>query len=256
MSPTRSNKTRPFLINASGFTLGQLLASLVIINLVSFFGYAFLAVLQQANSYARRSQCYTNLKHVSLAILQYAADYDERFPPCATATKNDNALLGWAATHDRYGEPISLETIAPQITFHQLIGGYLKTESILRCPEVANNSGVVAYMFNDLAAGVAEKDFTAPQNTVLVCDGENFAGNVGHAYNPSLPPSPASFFSDGTVVTGAVLQKAPTRHNGRATYGFADGHVKPRRSESHLFSTAPIRQPLSHRQIHRQHDWP
>ena len=226
MFPARVSKSRPFLINASGFTLGQLLAALVIINIVAFFLYLFLAVLQQANSYARSSYCTGNFKQVSVAFRQYAADYDERFPPCATAIKNNNALLGWAATHDRYGGPISPDTTAPQTSFNPLIGGYLKTESILRCPEVPNSSGRVSYMFNDLAAGVTQKDFAAIAHTVLICDGENVAGNVGHAYNPSLPPSPASFFRDGTVVAGATLQFAPTRHNGRATYCFADGHIR------------------------------
>ncbi len=210
----------------AGFTLGQLLASLVIINLVALFVSMFFSVLQQANSYARSGSCATNLKQVSLAILQYTADYDERFPPCATATKIDRALLGWAATHDRHGALVVSDATAPQTRFNQLVGGYLKTEAAFRCPEVPTTFESVSYMLNDLASGVAQKDFAALQNTVLVCDGENFAGNVGHAYDPSVPSSPPYFFRDGAVASGAVLQTAPTRHNGRAAYGFADGHVK------------------------------
>ena len=81
-------------------------------------------------------------------------------------------------------------------------------------------------MYNDLVAGVSQNAFAAVATSVLFCDGEDFAGNVGHAYDPSDPSSPADFASDGTVLLGATLQTAPLRHSDGANYGYADGHMK------------------------------
>ncbi len=252
MSPARISKTRPFLINASGFTLGQLLASLTIISVVAFFVAAVYSVFGPIKSRQESFYCARNLEQISMAMLQYIQDYDEKFPPCAQPTAHKNVFTGWAAVHYENGQSVAFVRPDNQTTAASsdqdrggLLEPYLKSAGDFSCfalpaKEVQNaHFYQVDYMYNDLAAGVAQKDFAAPDKTVLVCDGEDFAGNVGHAYDPDHLPGVPLFSGDGAVVFGATLQTAPLRHNGGANYGYADGHVKWSKPKGIYF---PLRQ--------------
>src|SRR5690349_14123074 len=69
----RPLKTRPW----SGFTLIELLVVIAIIGLLAAILFH---VFARARENARRSSCQSNLKQISLGLIQYAQDYDERFP--------------------------------------------------------------------------------------------------------------------------------------------------------------------------------
>ncbi len=72
-------------------------------------------IFVRARENARRSSCQSNLKQISLAILQYEQDYDEKMPPARE----------WA------------EVIQP----------YARTRQIFRCPNVSNPKGF-GYAYN------------------------------------------------------------------------------------------------------------
>lgn len=228
----------------NGYTLGQLVATLMIITAAAFFvGVALVSFTVFSGDHRKspQSSCASNIKQIQLGVLQYIQDYDEKFPPAARPLKNEKGILsGWAITHDTDGKAAVSVSAKGTTTTQKLfakgpLDSYTKNEFIFRCPSVPKNAGPLSYMVNDLAAGKAQKVFSAVASTILVCEGEDFAGNVGHAYDPTLPPAPATFGPTGKVILGATLQTAPIRHNGGANYGFADGHVRWSKPEGIYF---------------------
>jgi len=61
----------------SGFTLIELL---VVIAIIAILAAILFPVFAQARAAARKTQCLSNVKQMSLGMLMYAGDYDERFP--------------------------------------------------------------------------------------------------------------------------------------------------------------------------------
>jgi len=60
-----------------GFTLIELL---VVIAIIAILAAILFPVFARAREKARQSTCLSNVKQITLSILQYAQDYDERFP--------------------------------------------------------------------------------------------------------------------------------------------------------------------------------
>ncbi|MGE5530651.1 MAG: DUF1559 domain-containing protein [Bacteroidota bacterium] len=60
-----------------GFTLIELL---VVIAIIAILAAILFPVFAKAREKARQSSCLSNVKQLSLAIMQYAQDYDERYP--------------------------------------------------------------------------------------------------------------------------------------------------------------------------------
>ncbi len=90
----------------SGFTLIELL---VVIAIIAILAAILFPVFAKAREKARQSACLSNSKQMSLAMLQYAQDYDEQLP-CNARTA---AGGGWWYTR---------------------IGPYIKNDQIFMCP--------------------------------------------------------------------------------------------------------------------------
>ena len=69
--------------NKRGFTLIELL---VVIAIIAILAAILFPVFAQAREKARQSACISNLKQISLAVLQYTQDYDETYPPSEDGT--------------------------------------------------------------------------------------------------------------------------------------------------------------------------
>jgi prepilin-type N-terminal cleavage/methylation domain-containing protein/prepilin-type processing-associated H-X9-DG protein len=64
-------------VRKCGFTLIELL---VVIAIIAILAAILFPVFARAREKARQASCQSNLKQISLAMLMYAQDYDERFP--------------------------------------------------------------------------------------------------------------------------------------------------------------------------------
>ncbi len=139
-----------------------------------------------ARGNARRASCASNLKQIGLGYLQYAQDYNDKFP--ITTTKQ-----GWFGA----------------------VQPYLKSTAIFRCPseERRKDDNLTDYWFNRRLAGIETKAVQNTASTLLSGDGE-----PSDDPNVSLQLLPPLWVSRE--------DSPARRHLEGGNYGFADGHVK------------------------------
>ncbi len=217
-----------------GFTLIELL---IVVAIIGILAAILFPVFARARENARRASCSSNLKQISLAILQYTQDYDETMPVF------ERRPYGGSPKHP-------FERIAP----------YLKSDQVLRCPSdptpesdpdafqvrSSTGTGLVSSSYAvsvdldivDFSArwGVfgAKADapgFTAitlaeiavPTETIMVAD------LVGS--NDIYGAQPDGYLTSGSATSAGqysvwAYQVVSRRHLEGANYAFADGHVK------------------------------
>lgn len=107
----------------AAFTLIELL---VVIAIIAILAAVLFPVFARARENARRSSCQSNMKQIGLGLLQYAQDYDERFPAATFDTEANN----WRV-----------------VTFP-----YLKSKQVFKCPSqptaTATDGFPVSYAVN------------------------------------------------------------------------------------------------------------
>jgi prepilin-type N-terminal cleavage/methylation domain-containing protein/prepilin-type processing-associated H-X9-DG protein len=186
-----------------GFTLIELL---VVIAIIAILAAILFPVFAKAREKARQSSCLSNVKQISLGMLQYAQDYDEAFPYA-----------------------YRIDTGGGGEYWYQAITPYLKNTQVLYCPSYKTGNGY-GMNFDYLGyswAGVTLPQYStslgsiaSPSETVMICDSNSpyafyndrsalFSTN---SYNGVNPTSPAG---------GAAV-----RHNEGSNYAFCDGHTK------------------------------
>jgi prepilin-type N-terminal cleavage/methylation domain-containing protein/prepilin-type processing-associated H-X9-DG protein len=102
------------LSNTRGFTLIELL---VVIAIISILASMLFPAFSRARESARKIVCVSNLKQISLGVMQYTQDYDERYP---------------------VGYPFWAISVDPALTSDkflvQTVDPYLKSTQIWDCP--------------------------------------------------------------------------------------------------------------------------
>ncbi len=98
------------------FTLIELL---VVIAIIAILAAILFPVFARARENARRASCQSNLKQIGLGIMQYAQDYDERFP-----------MRIW-------GAPASTD-LQEYNSWRRSIYPYVKSTQLFACPSNSN----------------------------------------------------------------------------------------------------------------------
>ncbi len=123
----------------------------------------FYPVYMMAREKSRQSTCLSNLKSISLGAMQYAQDYDDKFPP----TANWNAVL------------------LP----------YYRSSQVLRCPSAGWRS-MPGYAMNKSLGSVSLKKAAAPAETAGIFEsipGKDQAGGI------ELLPIPGRHYSGSSI---------------------------------------------------------
>ncbi|MBU0611241.1 MAG: DUF1559 domain-containing protein [Armatimonadetes bacterium] len=180
-----------------GFTLIELL---VVIAIIAILAAILFPVFAKAREKARQTSCLSNVKQISLGIVMYMADYDQRTPA---------ARFGYEG--------------AEHITWKRVIFPYVKNWNLFECPSKpghwtsacagsnwpSQGSGIAALSgiaYNYHIGGIAEGTLVVPAETVLVADIDTC-----HQFVNQLNWLPGWF---------------ATRHNNGGNWGFCDGHAK------------------------------
>jgi prepilin-type N-terminal cleavage/methylation domain-containing protein/prepilin-type processing-associated H-X9-DG protein len=240
-----------------GFTLIELL---VVIAIIAILAAILFPVFARARENARKSTCQSNLKQLSLGVLQYLQDYDEHFPlwdrnqaanlhPLAPPkavyayVKNNGVYVcpsgvdapkiaglpdGW----DQYGWGTPLYDFPGPASM-----GYSWNREIFQecCNEMGRTSLKLASM-------------TKPAETVLVGDGAHMYGGEGtDVFANACCASPSMGWQDGSLNgvdsgTGQATPESASRHSGGSNLGFADGHVKWKNDKELLATINTIKQ--------------
>ncbi len=112
-------KFSPFNPARRGFTLIELL---VVIAIIAILAAILFPVFGRARENARRTSCLSNMKQLGLGTLQYAQDYDERYPGYRVGA-GSSTYISWP------------DAIYP----------YVKSEQIFRCPSATGGQHVYRY---------------------------------------------------------------------------------------------------------------
>src|ERR1035437_5810752 len=101
-------------VHRLGFTLIELL---VVIAIIAILAAILFPVFAKAREKARQTSCASNEKQLGLAFMQYAQDYDERFP-CGYEQVNLPITygLGWGGEVYPYVKSTGVFTCASDTT--------------------------------------------------------------------------------------------------------------------------------------------
>ena len=188
-----------------GYTLAQLLVTVAIIGVLA--GLLF-PVSRPSGENAPRSSCQSNLKQLGLAMMQYAQDNGERFPPLAihaVASSTDSFSkqpYGWADAIQIYARSTQLLQCS--------------SEKVTVPSEDATQSGYTDYWFNTNLNALSFDKMSSPQEIFLLGEGNDGLDGSDARYNRNVLPQ--RWIDD---------ENSPSRrHLETANYLYADGHVK------------------------------
>ena len=254
---SRGNRSRL----QEGFTLIELL---VVIAIIAILAAILFPVFAQAREKARQSACMSNMKQLSLAVIQYSQDYDEAFP---------NGLQdGWYAQ-----------------TWSYNVQPYIKSVAVFRCPsdfgadlvpkDGSNDASWAGPRMSYASNGYIKWNGSANQNVGIMSIGQSWVQNMGvqtlagvnRSSDTIMLAERASVYPNAATSTGSAYTWGPgcmitnnsgwnayapqalpdgsraattnaydpagkngavtPIHSGFANFAFADGHVKAMKPE-------------------------
>jgi prepilin-type N-terminal cleavage/methylation domain-containing protein/prepilin-type processing-associated H-X9-DG protein len=211
----------------TGFTLIELL---VVIAIIAILAAILFPVFAKAREKARQSSCLSNVKQLTLAILQYTQDYDEGFPN----------IYQWNSASGPFWGII------------QSTDPYIKNTQVHDCPSASHRSTLTslgsrsyAYhisLFPSVSAAPKMGVIQRPAEIVMMADATMDRNLQGWLLTPSYGILKANLDGTNCTICGnthnSEFWTVPPhaweqpgfniieRHNGTANVGFCDGHAK------------------------------
>ncbi len=189
-------------------------------QIIAILAAILFPVFARAREKARQSSCLSNVKQITLGILMYAQDYDERFSPAL--------WRDWDT-----GEMAS---------FIMFINPYVKNVQVFDCPSQSLKSylgycGTRSYCFNDMLWTKMMAKVESPTTTVMGADATPHVWQGRqHLFQPSRMGHRPDAIDGSDYKEWGAGGEAPTvdwrylnfcaRHNGTGNAGFVDGHAK------------------------------
>ncbi len=201
----------------SGFTLIELL---VVIAIIAILAAILFPVFARAREKARQASCLSNVKQLTLAMMMYVQDYDERLPgsyiyDCGSweiriwpYVRSGAGGMGGIFTCPSYPGPFNFN---PPLNVGPAYLSYGYNYSYLN----------ISYSLG----GLALADVEAPADTIVLADsGPAWQSNDTWGLGMSYVITPCALAD--LLADHSCWYPVYTRHNGMANVGFVDGHAK------------------------------
>ena len=215
---------RPITRSSRNFAF-TLIELLVVIAIIAILAAILFPVFARARENARRSSCQSNLKQIGLGVLQYAQDYDEKYPI-------SNNMHGAGADFATSGNNNWIAVIQP----------YIKSWQVFTCPSATPNGSLTApngnsstnYFLNGVTLGRNQAALQSPATLVWVHEyafvsSDAFIRPQPDPVNTSLV-APSNGNYKGWMEAGAF--NYDKQHFDGGNLLFCDGHVKFRKQNS------------------------
>ena len=199
-----------------GFTLIELL---VVIAIIAILAAILFPVFAKAREKARQSTCLSNVKQLSLAVLQYAQDYDEMLNSCYAGSGGNATIRRWY-----YQGPTNPGMLYP----------YINNAQVFDCPSGKGNYGANRALMGDgNQNGKSLATVAKPAETIILGDTLASGGDPSTGIDSAAGESWGGMitsltrvanYGPGTACNGHGLMAI--RHNETANIGFLDGHAK------------------------------
>jgi prepilin-type processing-associated H-X9-DG protein/prepilin-type N-terminal cleavage/methylation domain-containing protein len=222
-----------FVVRRLAFTLIELL---VVIAIIAILAALLLPTLANSKESAKRIQCVSNLRQLSLATRMYLEDHDGRtFPFQISDVPTNNGMIYWFGwiENGAEGERQFDATQGPLYDYVQGLG-------IEICPSLNYHSSYFKLKAKGASFGYGYNRHLASTNgfpalnselvrdtagTVLFAD----AAQINDFQSPASPENPMleEWYYVDAADGSFGYPNAHFRHRGRANVAFLDGHVAP-----------------------------
>jgi type II secretory pathway pseudopilin PulG len=218
-----------------------------VIAIIAILAAILFPVFAQAKAAAKQSACLSNVKQLSLAILQYQNDYDDAYP---IGEPNFNGY--WNLGYTGWQWPCSSnEGNGDCVEWGNSTMPYIKNQGIFACPTATtsnpygynSNTPGDTYTFNGTLQCSSQTSVTNPGLVVLIWSGILDNNMLGRTWaNPNLEcpnsNSPCVYTSntDPTSTTNGALDTVRLEpgepnlskwiHGHGDNFGYVDGHAK------------------------------
>ncbi len=235
-----------------GFTLIELL---VVIAIISILASILFPVFARARENARRTNCVSNLKQISLGVLQYAQDYDDYLPK-EVVLGPQRMATGALSNSGVAGSP----GVYRHLWMH-IIYPYVKSVQIFNCSSAnldyidhfdGQYTASISYGYNQNLSGASSTTVgvhlaSIPQVAITPMMAESAYYVVGpdHVCQSTIKAQLEADFGNLVNCSGALAGSEYTNNNPPLprhleTFGmaFIDGHVKALRRNDWVTTTA------------------
>jgi prepilin-type N-terminal cleavage/methylation domain-containing protein/prepilin-type processing-associated H-X9-DG protein len=244
-----------------GFTLIELL---VVIAIIAVLAALLLPALGRAKQAGQSTQCLNNVRQLQMAVHLYTEDYNGWFPyNHATYVVSGDSYISsrpaWVRGYLNYKPENSYNTNDAVLLAEGTVGAYLQNGAVFRCP--ADKSYVESFL------GKFNRVRSVSMNTLV---GSRFGSPDMQFYQkyetlrqPSrifvLAEEHEDSIDDNNMLVpvrnpwgshnGAFPSLVASRHGGRCSFSFADGHVESKKWTDSRTTVEPRRQkyPLEYR---------
>jgi prepilin-type N-terminal cleavage/methylation domain-containing protein/prepilin-type processing-associated H-X9-DG protein len=203
-------------MRSRGFTLIELL---VVIAIIAILAAILFPVFAKAREKARQTSCLNNVKQLATAFMQYAQDFDEKFP--YFWPDNSGGADGWGVPWWCVTQPYvkNLQVLWCPSMNHSATGTYWTW------PYYYPNYGMNHYIQYNTSGAGAMGVIKRPAEIVLLADS---CHGMGAEWRFAWPMAPGNSASSPTKCTAATTNMAESYcpHNGGSNYAFVDGHSK------------------------------
>lgn len=188
----------------NSFTLVELL---VVIAIIAILAGMLLPVLNRSRESARRTQCISQVKQLTAAMLAYTGDWRDRFPPVFSWYEENHGIdrPGWI-----WYDGFPLPTAGKALVDRGALWPYLRNRKLYICPD--DHLGSCSYAANtDLSSWPVTRLRSASKTFVILEEGDE-----------------THYTNDGAfvVLKRTLADYLRNIHDGGSVFGSADGHAE------------------------------